>query len=522
MEEAELFAALLVAVVLVALAVRRLQGVPDAVALVVGGIVVGVLPFAPDIRLDPDVVFAVFLPPILYPSSFRFAAEDVRSNVRPIAFLAVGLVLATMAAIAAAVHAVAGVPWAAAFALGAVLAPTDPVAATSVIRSSGAPQRLATILEGESLVNDGTSLTALKIAIAAVAAAPSIGSAGGEFAVVSLGGLAVGTALGWLAARLRRRLDDLELESTIAVLLAYGAFILAERLGVSGVLAVVGAGYMMGRTDVIGSPETRIGGMSFWAVAQFLAESILFLLVGLTFAQVLKDPAARPAGELLGITAVVVVAAVAIRLAWMFTMPYVARLLDPRGRSADALVSARERVAIGYTGLRGAVSVAAALTIPVAVDGTDFPERSTVIAVAIAAIVVLLVVPALTLPHVLRAVGLQGAGDAEEQERRARAEMAEAALARTDELAAEDQIPDDVLEGARERYELRLRRYGDGNGDGASADADERAAVYRDVLRETLSAQRDRLSALRRDGRVSGEVLRALERDLDLEEARIR
>src|SRR3954447_21582474 len=375
MEEAALFAALLVAVVLVALAVRRLQGVPDAVALVVGGIVVGVLPFAPDIRLDPDVIFAVFLPPILYPSAFRFAAEDVRSNARPIAFLAVGLVLATMAAIAVAVHAVAGVPWAAAFALGAALAPTDPVAATTVIRGSGGPQRLATILEGESLVTAGTSLTALKIAIAAVAAAPSVGSAVGEFGVVALGGLAVGAALGWLASRLRRRLDDLELEATIAVLLAYGAFILAERLGVSGVLAVVGAGYVMGRTDVMGSPETRIGGMSFWTVAQFLAESILFLLVGLTFAQVLDDPAARPAGELLGITAVVVAAAVAIRLAWMFTMPQVARLLDPRTRSPAALVSARERVVIGYTGLRGAVSVAAALTIPPARGRAALPPR---------------------------------------------------------------------------------------------------------------------------------------------------
>src|SRR3954468_22901893 len=191
MEAAELFAALLVAVVLGALAARRLQGIPGAVALVIGGIVVGVLPFAPDVRLDPDVIFVVFLPPILYPSAFRFAAEDVRSNARPIALLAVGLVLATMAAIAVAVHAVAGVAWAAAFALGAVLAPTDPVAATTVIRASGAPQRLATILEGESLVNDGTSLTALRIAIAAVAVAPSVGSALGACALVALGGLAV-------------------------------------------------------------------------------------------------------------------------------------------------------------------------------------------------------------------------------------------------------------------------------------------------------------------------------------------
>src|SRR3954447_8416347 len=201
MDEAELFVGLLVAVVLVALAARRLQRIPDPVALVIGGGAVGLLPFAPDIRLHPDVLFAGFLPPILYPSAFRFAAEDVRGNVRAIAFLAIGLVLATMAAIGAAVHAAAGIPWAPALALGAILAPTDPVAATTVIRSSGAPQRLATILEGESLINDGTSLTGLRIAIAAVAVAPSVGSALGEFALVALGGLAVGTVLGWLSWR---------------------------------------------------------------------------------------------------------------------------------------------------------------------------------------------------------------------------------------------------------------------------------------------------------------------------------
>src|SRR3954451_6951129 len=471
MHEAELFVGLLVAVVLVALAARRLQRIPDPVALVLGGIAVGLLPFAPDIRLDPDVIFAVFLPPILYPSAFRFAAEDVRGNVRAIAFLAIGLVLATMAAIGVAVHAAVGIPWAPALALGAILAPTEPVADTTVIRSSGAPQRLATILEGESLINDGTSLTGLRIAIAAVATQPGVLSTVGEFLLVGFGGIAVGAALGWLVSRVRRRLDDLELEATIAVLLAYGAFLLAERLGVSGVLAVVVAGWVMGRTDVLASPETRIGGASFWSVAQFLAESVLFLLVGLAFAQVLDDPAARPAGELIGLTLLVVAVAMAIRLAWMFTVPYVAGLLDPSTRSLAALAPARERVVLGFTGLRGAVSVAAALSLPVAVKGTDFPERSTLIAVALGAIVVLLVVPALGLPRVLRAAGLAGTGDAEQQERRARAAMAAAALARTDQLAEDGHVPHEVLERARERYELRVERYGDG--DGSPQDADE-------------------------------------------------
>jgi CPA1 family monovalent cation:H+ antiporter len=242
MHEVELFVGLLVGVVLVALAARRIERVPHAVALVLGGIVVGLLPFAPEIDLDPEIILIAFLPPILYPSAFAFAAEDVRANLRPIAFLAVGLVLATMAAIAAALHWVAGIPWAAGFVLGAVLAPTDPVAATSVIRASGAPDRLATILEGESLVNDGTALTALRIAVAAVGGSFAIGSALGEFVLVALGGAGVGAVLGWLTSELRRRIDDSDLKAAIAVLLAYGAFVLAERLGVSGILATVLAG----------------------------------------------------------------------------------------------------------------------------------------------------------------------------------------------------------------------------------------------------------------------------------------
>ncbi len=521
MEQAELFAALLVAVVLVALAARRLERVPDAVALVLGGIAGGLLPFAPEISLDPEVIFVVFLPPILYPSAFNFAFEDVRGNLRPIGLLAVGLVLATMGAIALVAHLAAGIGWAPALVLGAVLAPTDPVAATTVIRASGAPGRLATILEGESLINDGTALTALRIAVTAVGGSVSAASALGDFVLIALGGAAVGAALGWFTAQLRRRIDDLELESTISVLLAYGAFILADRLGVSGVLAVVFAGYVMGRTDAIGSPETRVGGASFWSVAQFLAESILFLLIGLTFAQLLDDPATRPAAEIAGLAGLVVVAAVVVRLAWMFSVPYLVGLLDARTRGLTSLVAARERVVIAFAGLRGAVSVAAALTIPTTVGGEQFPDRTMLITVAVAAIVVLLVAPALGLPPLLRALGLTGRGDVKEREMRARAALARAALKRADDLAADEEVPDDALARLRERHELRLQRHGGDDG-GADADADDRAALYRRLQRELLTAQRERLAGLRHEGAVQGELLRTLQRDLDLEEARLR
>jgi monovalent cation/hydrogen antiporter len=521
MHEVELFVALLIAVVLIALAARRLQRVPHAVALVVGGIAVGLLPFAPEVHLEPDLIFLAFLPAILYPTAFRFAAEDVRANLRPIGFLAVGLVLATMAAIAAVLHWTTGVSWAAGFVIGAVLAPTDAVAATSVVRSSGAPERLATIIEGESLVNDGTALTALRIAVAAVGGSFALGSAVGEFALVALGGAAVGAALGWATSELRRRVDDLEIESAIAVLLAYGAFIVAERLGVSGILATVLAGLVMGRrSGEIVSAETRLRGMSFWTVTQFLAESILFVLVGLQFAQVLDEPATRGVVELAGLTALVAGTALAVRLGWMFSVPYFAGLLRRGNRTLEALMSGRERLVIGFAGLRGAVSVAAALSVPTTVAGTEFPEHGTLLAVALGAIVVLLVVPALGLPVILRAVGLTGAQDVAERGRSARAALAEAALRRTEELAAEDSPPEALLVRLREPYEWRLAQLRGGDQQ-AGEEPDDRSEAFKHMRREVVGAQRRALLDLAARGEVSGEALRELEYDLDLEEARI-
>ncbi len=514
MHQAELFVALLVAVVLVALAARRLRHVPTPVALVLGGIGAGLLPFAPEVRLDPEVVFVVFLPPILYPAAFTLAFHDVRTDGRPIGVLAFGLVLATVGAIGATVHILAGIPWSAAFVLGAVMAATDPVAASAVIRSSGAPGRLATILEGESLINDGTSLTALRIAIVAVGGSFGFASALGDFVLIAFGGAAVGAVLGWLTAQLRRRLNELELETAITVLLAYGAFLLAERLGVSGVLAVVLAGYVMGHSDDIASPGTRIGGESFWSVAQFLGESILFLLVGLEFATLLGDPATRGVWELAGITALVVIAAVGVRALWLFGLPLAARATGPRGRDLAAHLSGPERLILAVSGLRGALSMAAALSIPATVDGVVFPERSTIVVVTVAAVVILLVVPALALPALLRAAGLRGAGEDAEGERRARAALAAAAVARVDALAAEQDLPADPVARVREHYASRARQLEDG------AQAETGPEVIGALRREAVEAQRAELLRLRRSGAVNGELLRELQRALDVEDLR--
>ena len=519
MDEVRLFVALLSAVVLVALFAQRAQRVPREVALVLAGLAVGLLPFAPEVELSPELIFLVFLPPIIYPSSYLFAHEDLRASLRQIGGLSIGLVLTTMGGIAAALHIAAGIPWGAAFVLGAVLAPTDPVAATALIRSTGAPPRLATILEGESLINDGTAVTAFRVAVGTIGTTFSVAPAAGKFLLVAGGGALIGTALGWATAQLRRRLDDLQIESTVAVLLAYGSFVLAEELGTSGILATVMAGIVMGlRSHGETSASSRTGGASFWGVALFLGESILFLLVGLAFAQALDAPGLRGGWELAGLALLVVVVALLSRLLWMFTVPYLGGLFDPQVRRLRATEGVAERLVLSFGGMRGAVSVASALSIPLTAGGAPFPERPTLIAVSLTAIVALLLVPALLLPWLVRVLGLAGTSQAAEQERHARAALIRAALRRADELAVDAALPGGVLDLARDRLEWRLERLSeqpDADGDDAVG------AAYREVSRELLDAQRAELAELRSRGEATGGVLRAIEHDLDLEEARI-
>lgn len=522
MPEVQAFVAVLVAVVLIALAAERLR-VAQPVALVLGGLVVGVLPFAPDVELDPELIFLVFLPPILYPSAFLFAGEDLRANLRPIAWLSIGLVLATIVVVAFVTHWVTGIPLAACFVLGAIVAPTDPVAATAVIRTGGAPERLATIVEGESLINDASALTALRIAIGAVGAGSfALGGAVLEFAGVALGGAAVGAVLALGTVWVRRKLDDVELESSIAVLLAYGSFLLAEAVHVSGILATVLAGFVVGRYSAeVVSAETRVGALSFWGVARFLSESILFLLVGLAFGQVLDDPATRSAPELVGLTLLVAAVTFGVRVLWMFSVPLLAGLWNRGPARLASELDARERLVVGVSGMRGATSVAAALTIPAVSAGQPFPERDTLIVLALGTIVLLLVVPALGLPVLLRRLGLSGSSDQVRRARVVRAELAKAALDRANELAARDEIPEAVLDRIRTRYEWRMRRAGLDGAEGGMG-TEDLLRRYRELRHDLLGVERRRLGELQRAGEVSGDTLRAIERDLDLEATRIR
>ena len=291
--------------------------VPYPILLVVGGLALGFAPGLPEIRLPPDLVLVVFLPPLLYSAAFFTSLRDLRANLRPISMLAVGLVLATMAAVAVVAHvAVDGLSWQAAFVLGAIVSPTDPLAATSIARRIGLPARVVTIVEGESLVNDGTALVLYRVAVAAVVSgAFSVWEAGLSFVLNAVGGIAIGLAVGYVVRRVRRRLDHPPTEITISLMTAYFAYLPAEALHVSGVLAAVTVGIYLGwHAPELITPETRLMGYATWEILVFLANAALFVLVGLQLPTVLDGLEGRSASFLLGTAAAVSATVIGVRL----------------------------------------------------------------------------------------------------------------------------------------------------------------------------------------------------------------
>jgi Na+/H+ antiporter len=513
--DVELFIALLAGVVGLVWLAGPLR-VPHPVLLVLGGLGAGLLPFVPTVEIKPDFVLLAFLPPILYRAAWTFAAEDVRMQWHAIALLAVGLVLLTLAAVAAVAHLVIGIPWQPAFVLGAILGPTDPVAATSVIRRLGAPERMATILEGESLVNDGSGLTAFRIAVG-VAGAEAFHPAAAslEFVGVAVGGLALGAALGYVGTLIRRRLDAAELEITAGLVTAYGAFALAERVGVSGILAVVAAGFVVGRAGGFSGPRTRMQATGFWQTLSFVAESTLFLLVGLAFSSILSR------GELafgrVALDALLVSATlIGVRLIWMYTVPYAAARLDRRTVGAKPLTDPHERLLLGIAGMRGAVSVAAALAIP---PGT--PHRDEVVLLTCGAVLLTLVPIAIALPALVRALGL----NAEEEQRRryvdARVRVHEAAIDEAEQIGDAGDAPEELVARAREAYELRISRLEASLPEAGEHEHGDHADRYKRVRERLIEAEREALAELSDAGDVRGETLRSIEKELDLEQSRL-
>jgi Na+/H+ antiporter len=497
----------------------RLVRVPYPILLVIGGLVLGFVPGMPKVELPPELVLVVFLPPLLYWAGFFSSPRDLRADARAISLSAVGLVLATTVAVAVVAHAVVeGMSWPAAFALGAIVSPTDPLAATAIGRRLGVPRRLITLLEGESLVNDATALVAYRIAVAAaVSGGFVLWEAGLRFVVTAAGGVAVGLLAGWLIAELRRRIDDPVVEIVVSVFTGYAAYLPAELLGVSGVLAAVTTGLYVGwRAPELASASTRLLGFSFWEVLVYLANAVLFILVGLQLQPIL-DGLDGTAVAVLVVQGVLVSAVViAVRLGWVFSVPYLIRAIDRRPSQVMRRVGARERLVTGWSGMRGAVSLAAALALPL-----DFPMRDLILFLTFSVILATLVVQGLTLPTLIRRLRFSDDGSEAKEELRARLAATHAALDRLDELALEDWTRDDTVDRLHRMFEFRRRRLKERAGIWEDDGAENQSLAYQRLVRELLQAQREAIVRLRNQGEISNDVMHRIERELDLEDTRL-
>jgi CPA1 family monovalent cation:H+ antiporter len=497
--------------------------VPYPIWLTVGGAALAFLPGLPEVALDPDLVLLIALPPLLYSAAFFSDLRELRRNVRPIGLLAFGLVLATTFGVAAVAHAlVDGLSWEAAIVLGAVLGPTDPVAATAIVSRAGAPRRVVTILEGESLINDATALVAFKFALAAATAGTfSLVDASIEFLLGVLGGLAIGLVTGWVIAFFRARIDDAPTEAVLSLVTPYFAYLPSDALGASGVVAAVTSGIYLGwHAPRLVTARTRLQLTALWQLLVFLLNSMLFVLVGLQLPAVLdaldgEDPAS------LALWAVAVALAVmVIRFLWVYPATYLPRLLSRRIRERDPYPSPAPIFVVAFTGMRGAVSLAAALAIP-----EDLPGRNVIVFLCFTTILWTVCVEGLTLPAILRALDIKDDGTSEREEAKARLLAAEAAIARVEALVEEDWVREDTARRVRGQFEFRRNRFrqrlGKVDDDDVDDDIDGRSADYQRLIREVLAAQRAALVDMRRGGHIGDDVMRRVERDLDLEETRL-
>ena len=502
--------------------------VPYPIPLVVGGLAIGLIPGMPHIELDPDLVLLVFLPPLLYQAAFFYDLRALRDDSRVIALNSIGLTLATAAVVGVVAHEVIDLPWAMSFALGAIVSPTDPAAATAIMRRVGAPRRMVNILEGESLINDAAALVTFKVAVAAaIGEGVSTSHTVLQFFGDAAGGIAIGFAVGWAIAEIRKRVNDVNTELTISLFSAYGAFIPADQLGVSGVLAVVTAGLLLGfRAPEIASPESRMQGFALWSILTFLLNATLFILIGLQLPSIVDGLSGEPAGQVVGYAALITAVVIAIRFVWTNVMTVVIRTLDRRPSQIARRGSWQLRVAASWSGMRGAVSLAAALALPLTTNSGDpLPGRDLIQFITFSLILVTVVGQGLTLPWLIRRLGLiEDGAEEENEELKARLVIARAALDRVEELEEEEWTREGTIERVRALYTFRKRRFAARAGKLEDADSDgieDRSLAYQRLMHEIYASQRIALVELRNQRRISADVMRRVERELDLEEERL-
>ena len=515
---------LLLAVLVVVAIVSRRLNVASSIFLVIAGIGLALTPGLPRIELAPELVLFGILPPLIYSTGVAMSWREFRFNLRPIALFAVGCVLFTTCAVAVAVHSLLAMPLAVGFVLGAIVSPPDVVAPLSIVRRLGIPRRLVVVLEGEGLANDATALVLYRFAVAAVATGVfSLGQATGLFGLIVMGEITYGIAIGWLSLRLRRWVRDPRVEITLSLMTPYAAFLVPAQLGGSGVLATVAAGLFVSWTGPLLIPAaTRLQGIFFWDLLVYLLEGLVFLVTGLQIRTILdRFDLISWRQSLMAILVTTVVVLVA-RFVWVYPATYLPRWLSPSLARRDPLPPWQWIFFLGFVGVRGVVSLAAALGVPLTTQaGAPFPDRDLILFVTFGLIVVTLLGQGLLLPSIVGWLGL-GRHAAEERERERKAELAARSEAlnvaqnRLEQLAAEEQISPEVLAVLRARHDDRSGRLPRATSDGFDV-----ALAAAELRSELIAAEREFIYQLLRDGRISDEARRRIERELDLEEAGI-
>jgi len=512
---------LLILLIAVAGALRILAqkwGVPPPVLLVLGGLLLALVPGLPQPKADPELLFVIFVPPLLYWSALTISLREMRTFLGPILRLATGLVIVTMCAVAAIVHFFApSVGWPEAFVLGAIVSPPDPVAATAVLRPLGAPRDVTTILEGEGLINDATALVAYRLAVAAVVAGSfSIWHAGAQFALTGIGGALIGLAAGWLIAFVRTHMSHVVVvENALSLLSPFIAYLPADALHTSGVLAVVTMGMYLGtKGPHVVTPSTRLQAGAMWSMVTFLLESLIFMLVGLELPRVIVALREHALTQLVAIVLATTLACMIVRFVWVFISIYVAGA-DGRARRQSAATRWKKPFFIAWAGLRGADSLVIALALPLTIHGgAPFPSRDLIIFVTFGVIFLTLVVQGFSLAPLVRRLGLEADKKEAEEERLVRVAMAEAALNRLREIARDENVPTDVVAKMRREYRHRLRMaertHLRQERDGFDA------AAYRALRRRMQAAERAELLRLAEAGKIGGDVMSHVQRQQDL------
>ncbi|HZS63791.1 MAG TPA: Na+/H+ antiporter [Xanthobacteraceae bacterium] len=508
---------LLAVLVVVAILSRRLN-IASSILLVIAGIVLGLIPGLPAIELAPELVLLVMLPPLIYASGVAMSWREFCFNLRPITLLAFGLVVFTACAVAATVHGLLGLPWPIGFLLGAIVAPPDAVAPLSVARRLGLPRRLLLVLEGEGVANDATALILYRFAVAAISTGMfSLSSAVATFAAIVVGEIAWGIGVGWASLNLRRWARDPRVEITLSLMTPYLAYWVPQSLGGSGVLAAVAAGlYVSWKGPLLISAPTRLQGIFFWDLIVYLVEGFIFLITGLQARTVLGRIATFSVSDILAAVTLTTAVIVAARFIWVYPAVYLPRWLNPALARRDPSPPLRQVFILAFVGVRGVVSLAAALAIPfLLANGTPFPYRDLILAVTFGVIVVTLVGQGLLLPWVIRRLGLSR--DAEDEHRHeteselaARHGALDVDLQRLEKLKADGKISSEVLDLLRGRNGFRRQQL-------AAETRIQAAEAKLDLIR----AERDYIYHLMREGRITDEARRRLERELDLEEAGI-